>query len=81
LLLLCGDSSKIAATPLSTKAVDKFVDFLWADARPSHEFLRKSAASKISAVVSGTETAAYEIESASMRNSATRRPASTPAVH
>jgi hypothetical protein len=78
---MCGDSSKIAATPLSTKAVDKFVDFLWADAPASHESSRKSAARKISAVVSGAETAAYEIESASVRNSAARGSASTATVH
>jgi hypothetical protein len=78
---MCGDSSKIAAVPLSTKAVDKFVDFLGADAPSSHESCRKSAAIKISAVVSGTETAAYEIESGSMRVSTIARPASTCAVH
>jgi hypothetical protein len=78
---LCGDSSKIAATPLSTKAVDKFVDFLGADAPSSHECWRKSAAIKISAVVSGTETAAYEIESGSMRIPAAPRRPSTRAVH
>jgi hypothetical protein len=78
---MCGDSSKIAAAPLSTKAVDKFVDFLGADAPPSHESRRKSAAIKISAVVSGTETAAYEIESGSMRISAIARRLSTGAVH
>jgi hypothetical protein len=78
---VCGDSSKIAAAPLSTKAVDKFVDFLWADAPASHECRRKSAAIKISAVVSGAETAAYEIESGSMPVSMIARPASTGAVH
>jgi hypothetical protein len=39
--------------PLSTKAVDKFVDFLWADAVYRRGCERKSAATKISAVVSG----------------------------
>jgi hypothetical protein len=78
---VCGDSSKIAAAPLSTKAVDKFVDFLGADARSSHESCRKSAAIKISAVVSGTETAAYEIESGSVRGSGARRAAAIVTVH
>jgi hypothetical protein len=67
--------------PLSTKAVDKFVDFLWADAAYSRGSRRKSAASKFSAVVSETETAAYEIESASMRRSGARRAATARAVH
>jgi hypothetical protein len=79
--LWCGDSSKIAATPLSTKAVDKFVDFLWADAPYRRGCRRKSAAIKISAVVSGTETAAYEIESASVRGSGPRRAAASGTVH
>jgi hypothetical protein len=78
---VCGDSSKIAAAPLSTKAVDKFVDFLGADAPASHESCRKSAAIKISAVVSGAETAAYEIESGSMRVSSISRHPPTAAVH
>jgi hypothetical protein len=78
---VCGDSSKIAALPLSTKAVDKFVDFLGADAPASHESCGKSAAIKISAVVSGTETAAYEIESASVRVSIVVRRPSARAVH
>jgi hypothetical protein len=81
LLAWCGDSSKNAATPLSTKAVDKFVDFLWADAPYSRACRRKSAAIKISAVVSGAETAAYEIESASVRGSGARRAAAIRTVH
>jgi hypothetical protein len=80
-VLWCGDSSKIAAAPLSTKAVDKFVDFLWADARYSRECTRKSAATKISAVVSGAETAGYEIESGSVRVSGMRRGAASGTVH
>jgi hypothetical protein len=79
--LWCGDSSKIAAEPLSTKAVDKFVDFLWADAAYSRECARKLAATKISAVVSGAETAAYEIESVSVRDSGARRAAAMGTVH
>jgi hypothetical protein len=56
LVLLSVDCSKNAATPLSTKPVDKFVDLLGADGLHRHETSRKSAAIKISAVVSGAET-------------------------
>jgi hypothetical protein len=79
--LLCGDSNKIAASPLSTKAVDKFVDFLGAIALQRHESCLKSAAIKISAVVSNAETAAYKIEWGSMRDSAPRVASSTGTVH
>jgi hypothetical protein len=81
LVLLSADSSKNAATPLSTNPVDKFVDFLGADALHRHETPRKSAAIKISAVVSDTETATYEIESASMGNRGGRQRPSFAAVH
>jgi hypothetical protein len=81
LVLLSGDCSKNAATPLSTKPVDKFVDFLWADRLLRHESPRKLAAIKISAVVSDTETATYEIESASIRNCRRQRCQSLAAVH
>jgi hypothetical protein len=79
--LWCGDSSKIAAPPLSTKAVDKFVDFLGAVVLHRRESRDKSAAIKISAVVSDAETAAYKIESGSMRDSARSPASSTGAVH
>jgi hypothetical protein len=79
--LWCGDSSKIAAPPLSTKAVDKFVDFLGAVVLQRRESRDKSAAIKISAVVSDAETAAYKIESGSMRDSARSAASSTGAVH
>jgi hypothetical protein len=79
--LLSADSSKNAAMPLSTNPVDKFVDFLWADRRLRHESPCKSAAIKISAVVSDTETATYGIESASMRNRVGSLGQSRAAVH
>jgi hypothetical protein len=79
--LWSGDSSKIAAWPLSTKAVDKFVDFLGAVVLHRHEFWHKSAAIKISAVLSNAQTAAYEIESGSMRDYARGARSSTGAVH
>jgi hypothetical protein len=81
LVLLSGDCSKNAAKPLSTNPVDKFVDFLGADAHHSHETSRKLAAIKISAVVSGAETGSYEMESASMRNRGGRLCQSAATVH
>jgi hypothetical protein len=81
LVLLSGDCSKNADKPLSTNPVDKFVDFLGADGLHSHETSRKSAAIKISAVVSGAETGSYGIESASMRNRRGRLCQSAGAVH
>jgi hypothetical protein len=81
LVLLSADSSKNAATPLSTNPVDKFVDFLGADGLHRHETRRKSAAIKNSAVVSGAETGRYGMESASMRNRGGRRCQSAAAVH
>jgi hypothetical protein len=79
--LLSADSSKNAAAPLSTNPVDKFVDFLGADGLHRHETRCKSAAIKISAVVSGAETGSYEMESASMRNRGARLCHSAAAVH
>jgi hypothetical protein len=67
LVLLSAHFSKKAARALSTFPVDKFVDFLWAACRFPRECRRESAAIKISSVLSGTETAAYGIESASVR--------------
>jgi hypothetical protein len=68
LVLLSAHFSKKPARALSTFPVDKFVDFLWA-ARPlPQESKHKSAAIKISSVVSGVETGRYEIESASVRD-------------
>jgi hypothetical protein len=81
LVLLSADSSKNAAKPLSTNPVDKFVDFLGADGVHRHETRRKSAAIKISAVVSGAETGSYGIESASMRNRGARLCQSAASVH
>jgi hypothetical protein len=79
--LLSADSSKNAAMPLSTNPVDKFVDFLGADGLHRHETRGKSAAIKISAVVSGAETGSYGMESASMRNRGARLRHSAAAVH
>jgi hypothetical protein len=50
---------------LSTFPVDKFVDFLWAARRFPRNGIRKSGATKISSLLSGNETAPYEIESVS----------------
>jgi hypothetical protein len=69
---LAPDFSKIPARALSTNPVDKFVDYRWADRRSSQETARKSAAAKISAVLSKAETGAYEIESGSVRDSRAR---------
>jgi hypothetical protein len=64
---LPADFNKNAAPALSTFPVDKFVDFLWAAKALPQESPRKSAAIKISPVVSGAQTAAYEKESVSVR--------------
>jgi hypothetical protein len=72
LVLLSEHCSKNAAWALSTFPVDKFVDFLWAAGRFPRAVRAKSAAIKISSDVSGTETAAYGIESASVRESRAR---------
>jgi hypothetical protein len=68
LVLLSAHFSKKAARALSTFTVDKFVDFLWAACGLPRERRRDSAAIKISSAVSGAETAAYGIESASVRD-------------
>ncbi|MEX2239237.1 MAG: hypothetical protein WD775_00940 [Burkholderiales bacterium] len=68
LVLLSAHFSKNAARALSTFPVDKFVDFLWAARRLPRECPRESAAIKISSILSGAETAAYGIESASVRD-------------
>jgi hypothetical protein len=68
LVLLSVHFSKKAARALSTFPVDKFVDFLWAAHRFPRACHSKSAAIKNSSLLSGTETAAYGIESASVRH-------------
>jgi hypothetical protein len=67
--LLTRDFSKIRTQPLSTIPVDKFVDCRWADRVYRQQSARKSAATKISAVLSGGETEAYESESGSVGKS------------
>jgi hypothetical protein len=62
-----------AARALSTFPVDKFVDFLWAAPRLPLISRRESAATKISAVLSDAETAAYGIESGSVRDCRAKR--------
>jgi hypothetical protein len=68
LVLLSAHFSKKAARALSTFTVDKFVDFLWAARRFPRACHPKSAAIKISSILSVTETAAYGIESASVKD-------------
>jgi hypothetical protein len=68
LVLLWAHFNKKAVQALSTFTVDKFVDFLWAACRFPGARHAKSVAIKISSLLSGTETAAYGIESASVRD-------------
>jgi len=51
--------SKKEAGALSTKVVDKFVDFLWTVASLRLEFAARSATLKCSSAFSGKETARY----------------------
>ncbi|HSG77259.1 MAG TPA: hypothetical protein VLA30_14120 [Burkholderiales bacterium] len=66
--LLSAHFSKKAERALSTFPVDKFVDFLWAAHGLPRARHAKSVAIKNSSILSGTETAAYEIESGSVRD-------------
>jgi hypothetical protein len=68
LVLLWAHFNKKAVQALSTFTVDKFVDFLWAARRFPRMRCAKSVAIKFSSPLSGAETAAYGIESASRRD-------------